>query len=55
MSKRAAGMLREDIEERGPVRLSEVNFAKKQILDMARRLAGAGDISLGKPGTTIYV
>lgn len=55
MSKRAAGMLREDIEERGPVRLREVNFAKKEILDIARRLASAGDISLGKPGTTIYV
>jgi len=55
MSKRAAGMLREDIDERGPVRLREVEFAKKEILFVARRLAEAGDISLGKPGATIYV
>lgn len=55
MSKRAAGMLREDIEERGPVRLREVDYAKREILFVARRLAEAGDISLGKPGTTIYV
>lgn len=55
MSKRAASMLREDIEERGPVKLREVEYAKKEILFVARRLAEAGDISLNKPGTTIYV
>lgn len=55
MSKRAAGMLREDIEERGPVKLKEVEFAKKEILIVARKLAESGDISLGKPGITIYV
>lgn len=55
MSKRAAGMLREDIDERGPVKLREAERAKKEILYVARRLAEAGDISLGKPATTIYV
>jgi flagellar motor switch protein FliG len=55
MSKRAGRMLREDMEDRGPVRLREVEYAKKEIILVARRLAAAGDISLGKPGTTIYV
>lgn len=55
MSKRAGRMLSEDMEDRGSVRLREVEYAKKEILLVARRLAAAGDISLGKPGSTIYV
>lgn len=50
MSKRAAEMLREDLESKGPVRLSEVESAQKEILAIARRLAEAGDISLGGGG-----
>lgn len=50
MSKRAAEMLRDDLEARGPVRLSEVEGAQKEILAIARRMAESGDISLGGGG-----
>ena len=50
MSKRASEMLREDMEARGPVRLSEVEAAQKEILSTARRLADEGDIVLGGGG-----
>ena len=47
MSKRAAEMLRDDLEAKGPVKLSEVETAQKEILTIARRLAEEGQISLG--------
>lgn len=50
MSKRAADMLRDDLEVKGPVKLSEVDAAQKEILAVARRLADAGQISLGGGG-----
>ena len=50
MSKRAATLLREDMEARGPTRLSEVEEAQKEILEAARRLADSGDINLGNSG-----
>ena len=50
MSKRASEMLREDMEARGPVRLSEVEVAQKEILTITRRLADEGDIVLGGGG-----
>ena len=50
MSKRAATLLREDMEAKGPIKLSEVETAQKEILDVARRLADAGDINLGQGG-----
>lgn len=50
MSKRAATLLREDMEAQGPTRLSEVETAQKEILDIARRLAEAGDLRLGQSG-----
>lgn len=55
MSKRAAEMLRDDLESRGPVKLSEVEGAQKEILAVARRLAESGDIVLGGKGTEQYV
>jgi flagellar motor switch protein FliG len=55
MSKRAAEMLRDDLEAKGPVRLSEVEGAQKEILAVARRLADAGEISLGGSGGEEYV
>jgi flagellar motor switch protein FliG len=55
MSKRAAEMLREDMEARGPVRLSEVEGAQKEILTTARRLADEGDIVLGGSGGEEFV
>ncbi len=50
MSKRASEMLRDDLEARGPVRLSEVEEAQKEILSIARRMADAGELSLGGKG-----
>ena len=55
MSKRAAEMLRDDLESKGPVRLSEVEGAQKEILAVARRLADAGEIALGGAGGEEYV
>jgi flagellar motor switch protein FliG len=50
MSKRAADMLRDDLEVAGPVRVSEVDAAQKEILSIARRLADAGQITLSAGG-----
>lgn len=50
MSKRAAELLRDDMEAKGPVRLSEVELAQKEILTVARKLADAGEIVLGGSG-----
>ena len=50
MSQRAAEMLRDDLEAKGPVRLSEVEAAQKEILAAARKLAEAGTIALGGKG-----
>ncbi|WP_028770984.1 flagellar motor switch protein FliG [Silanimonas lenta] len=47
MSQRAAQILKEDMEDRGPVKLSEVEAAQKEILSIVRRLADEGTISLG--------
>jgi len=50
MSKRAAELLRDDLEAKGPVRLSEVEGAQKEVLAVARRMADAGEIVLGGKG-----
>jgi flagellar motor switch protein FliG len=50
MSKRAAEMLADDLEAMGPVRVSEVETAQKEILSTARRLSDAGEIMLGGGG-----
>ena len=50
MSKRAGTLLREDMEAKGPMKLSDVEAAQKEILDVARRLAESGDIDLGQGG-----
>ncbi len=50
MSKRASEMLRDDLEAKGPVRLSEVEAAQKEILGVARRMADEGHIVLGGKG-----
>jgi flagellar motor switch protein FliG len=47
MSKRAAELLRDDLESKGPVRVSEVEGAQKEILLIARRMADSGEIQLG--------
>ena len=50
MSKRAAEMLADDLEALGPVRISEVETAQKEILSVARRLYDSGEIMLGGGG-----
>lgn len=50
MSKRAAEMMADDLEAMGPVRISEVEAAQKEILSIARRLADSGEIMLGGGG-----
>ncbi|MDD4910891.1 MAG: flagellar motor switch protein FliG [Sideroxydans sp.] len=55
MSSRAAEMLREDLESKGPVKLSEVEAEQKEILKIVRRLADEGQIVLGGKGEDAYV
>ncbi|TXI73690.1 MAG: flagellar motor switch protein FliG [Limnohabitans sp.] len=50
MSTRAAESLREDLESRGPMRLSEVEAQQKEVLKTARRLADEGQIVIGGGG-----
>jgi len=50
MSKRAAELLRDDLQSKGPVKVSEVEGAQKEILSIARRMADAGEIMLGGKG-----
>lgn len=50
MSKRASELLRDDLDAKGPVRVSEVEGAQKEILTIARRMADAGEIVLGGKG-----
>ena len=55
MSRRAGEMLKDDLESRGPVKLSEVEAGQKEILTVARRMAETGEISLGGKGGDEYV
>jgi flagellar motor switch protein FliG len=55
MSERAADMLKDDIESKGPVRLSEVEAAQKEIVLTARRTADEGRLQLGAKGGDEYV
>lgn len=50
MSQRAAETLREDLELRGPVRVSQVEAEQKAILQIVRGLADAGEIVIASPG-----
>jgi flagellar motor switch protein FliG len=50
MSKRAAELLRDDLEAKGPVKVSEVEASQKEILTIARRLSESGEIALGGSG-----
>lgn len=55
MSQRASEMMREDLESKGPVKLSEVEANQKEILKIVRRLADEGQITLGGKGEEAYV
>ena len=50
MSQRAAEILRDDMETKGPVRLSEVEAAQKEILATVQRLAEEGKVMLRRGG-----
>ena len=55
MSQRAGEMMREDLESKGPVRLSEVEAQQKQILQIVRRMADEGQIVLGGKGEDSFI
>ncbi len=55
MSTRAAETLREDLESRGPVRVSEVEAEQKELLKVVRRLVDEGPIVLGGGGDDDFV
>ena len=55
MAKRAAEMLKEDLKVMGPIRISDVEAAQKEILATARRLADAGEFVLGGGGGDSFV
>ncbi len=55
MSTRAADTLREDLEGRGPVRLSEVEAEQKEMLKIVRRLVDEGQIVLAGGGDEQFV
>ena len=55
MSQRAADMLRDDLEAKGPVRISEVEAEQKEILRVVRKLADEGQIVLGGKGEESFV
>jgi flagellar motor switch protein FliG len=55
MSQRAAEMMKEDLEAKGPVRLSEVEEKQKEILAIIRRLADEGQVTIGGKGEDTYV
>ena len=55
MSSRAAEAMREDLESRGPMRLSEVEAQQREILKTVRRLADEGQIALAGGGDDAFV
>ena len=55
MSQRAADTLREDLESRGPVRVSEVEAEQKEILKTVRRLADEGQLVIGGSSEDAFV
>jgi len=55
MSQRQAQLIREDLEEQGPVRMSVVEAEQKKVLAVARRLADEGKIMLHASGDDAYV
>ncbi len=50
MSKRAASMLKEDMEFMGPVRLKDVEESQQKIVSIIRRLEDSGDIVIARSG-----
>ncbi|WP_258807817.1 flagellar motor switch protein FliG [Pseudidiomarina sp. CB1] len=54
MSQRAGQIIREEMETRGPIRVSQVETEQKAILQIVRRLADSGEIVLSS-GDDAYV
>ncbi|MDR3138406.1 MAG: flagellar motor switch protein FliG [Treponema sp.] len=50
MSKRAAGMLKEDMEYMGPVRLKDVEESQQKIVSIIRHLEDTGEIVVARSG-----
>ena len=55
MSTRAAETLKEELDSRGPVRVSEVEAEQKELVKILRRLADEGQITLGSSGGDDFV
>ena len=55
MSTRAGETLREELDSRGPVRVSEVETEQKELLKVARRLVEEGVIVLGGGGDDQFI
>ena len=55
MSMRAAESLREDLDGRGPMRLSEVEAQQKEILKVVRRLVEEGQVTISSGAEDSYV
>ena len=55
MSKRASAALKEDLEARGPLRLSEVEEQQKEIIKIVRRLADEGQVVINSGAEDSYV
>ena len=47
MSERARSMFKDDMEAKGPMRITDVEDAQKKIMRTARKLADAGELMLG--------
>lgn len=55
LTQRAAEMLKEEIEYLGPVRVSDVEAVKRQIVDVVRRLEESGEISVAGGGGDEFI
>ena len=55
MSKRAAELFSEDLDSRGPVRVSEVEEKQRAVIQVVRKLAESGQIVIGKKQEDAYI
>ena len=55
MSSRAAETLKEDLDGRGPVRVSDVEAEQKEILKIVRRLVDEGQIVIASGGADEFL
>uniref|UniRef100_I2PXM2 Flagellar motor switch protein FliG n=1 Tax=Desulfovibrio sp. U5L TaxID=596152 RepID=I2PXM2_9BACT len=55
LSERAAGMIQEDLEIMGPIRLAEVEGAQQNVVKTVRRLEAEGKIAIGRGGGDVFI